>query len=189
MCQEGSHQNQGRAQWQWQPWLQHQLWISSSVHHVWHHSHQRWWGMRAPIWHGGCQQWAWSSICPAQVQQKSSQRPRATKQHGQSATALTSLNLSSSIPPSPAEGDSDNIVAVEDLAYGRLGSRLCHGGEWGQSHLGQWWVWLREWLTGEHHWLWSWVSNGRWLPHFAQTLRRQQWSQPTRDSAKGMVLL
>ena len=47
--QGGSHWNQGRAHWWQQPWLQHQCWISSSGYHVWHHSHQRWCGVRAPF--------------------------------------------------------------------------------------------------------------------------------------------
>ena len=37
--------------------------------------------------------------------------------------------------------------------------RLCHGCQWGQSWQGCWGVWLRQWLMGEHQWLWSRVSN------------------------------
>ena len=45
---------------------------------------------------------------------ESSPRPGAAKQHQQLATAPNSLCLSSSIPSNPAEGDSDDVVAVED---------------------------------------------------------------------------
>ena len=155
MQQGGSHQNQERTHW-WQ-WLQIkcQCWISSSGPWGWHHSHWRWWS---------------ESLLPILGMLSMTNMTLLTNTAMPAVGAV--FNMSRWVWAHQSPQSSQGLHQLWWCGgcgglwgYGRSRWRLCHGCEQGQCWPGWWWLALRNWLMGEHHQLWSQVSNWRQLFH------------------------